>query len=135
MGLDMYLEGRTFNWSHGANGAERPKRDGFEVKRIILELAYWRKHPNLHGYIVKNFAEGKDDCQDIFLSPENIEDTIRAAVEGRLPKTEGFFFGSSEGYPTKETIDPFKKALAWVNDKEAKKQLNETRDVVYRASW
>jgi len=59
MGLDMFLHGEKYFWGH--NG-KRPKEDGFEVKEHILELGYWRKHPNLHGYIVQTFADGKDEC-------------------------------------------------------------------------
>jgi hypothetical protein len=27
------------------------------------EVGYWRKHPDLHGYIVETFADGVDACQ------------------------------------------------------------------------
>lgn len=35
-------------------------------KVIALEeiIGYWRKEPNLHGFIVENFADGNDDCRE-----------------------------------------------------------------------
>ena len=54
MGLDMYLQGEAF-YTHG-----HPNRKAtpLEIEKTIYRLAYWRKHPNLHGFIVKTFADG-----------------------------------------------------------------------------
>lgn len=144
MGLDMYLEGRKYLLS-GRND-EVPTEDGFRLKEKILELGYWRKEPNLHGYIVKTFADGKDDCQDIELSVEDAQ-KIREAVRNRqLVETSGFFFGQSADPNSedpeerkwaeefeRETIEIFDKAIAWVND--AKTDKTSMRWIVYRASW
>ena len=49
------------------------------------ELAYWRKHPDLHGYIVKTFAGGKDECQDIELGKDELEILLKAIeIDGRI---------------------------------------------------
>ncbi len=32
MGLDMYLEGRTYNWTDWKNPENNPTRDGFKIK-------------------------------------------------------------------------------------------------------
>lgn len=137
MGLDMYLEGRKFlptNWNR--------TEEGFRVKEVTVELGYWRKHPNLHGYIVETFAEGRDECQDIELSAENIEQIIAAVKAKELPHTTGFFFGASEG--TQEEIDEdvaiFEKALAWLRSFERSEDQKPPAEevwpsVVYRASW
>jgi hypothetical protein len=144
MGLDMYLEGRKYltrNWKHPENDATE---DGFRLREKILELGYWRKEPNLHGYIVQTFADGKDDCQDIELCVEDLE-KIREAVRNRqLPDTSGFFFGTaadpnSESVEEREwalafereTIEILDNAIAWVNGKDE----TAMRWVVYRASW
>lgn len=58
MGLDMYLSGRKY-LRYGNDQIE----DGFRVEEKIVRLGYWRKHPNLHGYIVKTFADDVDECQ------------------------------------------------------------------------
>lgn len=154
MGLDMYLEGRTFNW---ATGDQVEMRDGFRVKGVMLELGYWRKHPNLHGYIVATFAGGKDNCQEIELDDDAIRDIIDAVKANRLPVTTGFFFGRSDGSEDTETIAILERALAWLEDAtpptmrkaepiaagmaavmikpEDFSDARESRSVIYRASW
>lgn len=137
----MYLNGKKFYWTVDYDHPEKnPSEDGFRLSEKILQLGYWRKHPNLHGYIVENFAEGKDDCREIWLSRENLEDIIRAIKEDRLPHTEGFFFGESyhediPGWSKKEvdeeSIKILEKAIAWMDEKEDK----VSRDVIYQASW
>ena len=77
MGLDMYLTGRK-SYGYMASKNEVLKEDGFPVREKVLEIGYWRKHPNLHGYIVENFAGGVDECQEIFLTPGDIADIIKA---------------------------------------------------------
>lgn len=129
MGLDMYLNGEKYFW--GFNG-ERPREDGFEVKSRTLELGYWRKHPNLHGYIVQTFAEGKDECQDIYLGEEEIQKIMEAIASNELPLTEGFFFGQSDGSEKEEDLKIFQRALDWLH---APKEEKISRSVIYRASW
>lgn len=145
MGLDMYLEGRKFHMGAGPD-FKRPEEDGFPLREKILELGYWRKEPDLHGYIVDKFADGKDECQDIYLSAENMED-IRAAVrERRLPHTTGFFFGASCDPESqdpqerewalqfeKEADEIFAKAIEWLNAGKGDREV--WRSVYYRASW
>lgn len=143
MGLDMYLEGRKYLFGD-SKGANFPTEDGFRLRQKILELGYWRKEPDLHGYIVEKYAGGKDECQDIELGREDMLDIISAVRERRLPHTEGFFFGAqcdpnSEDPQEREwalqfereTIETFEKAIAWVEGRGD----TETRYVVYRASW
>lgn len=154
MGLDMYLEGKTFNWQMDG---KRPMKDGFPVKGVTLELGYWRKHPDLHGYIVQNFADGVDDCKPIWLSADHIRQIIQAIKDKKLPKTEGFFFGESDGSEDAESIEIFEKALKWLEGSSGPKlrepepigagmaalmvkpddfvEANEGRDVFYEASW
>lgn len=136
----MYLEGRKFFWTNWEKPEKNLTEDGFRLKERILELGYWRKHPNLHGYIVENFADGKDDCQDIWLDAEDIQKIIQAIKDDKLPHTEGFFFGESyndqvPGWTKKEideeSIQTLEKALAWLETKED----GVSRDVYYKASW
>ena len=101
MGLDMYLEGHKYLSSSG--GKKRPTcKDGHEIQSTTLDLGYWRKHPNLHGYIVNTYANGVDECQAIQLNAKELEDIADAIETNRLPHTEGFFFGTSEWH--QETV-------------------------------
>ena len=75
MGLDMYLTGEKFVMATGL------QEDGFPLRSKTLELGYWRKHPNLHGYIVQTFVGGKDECQEIYLgAPERIRSAGGIAI-------------------------------------------------------
>lgn len=127
MGLDMYLEGRK-SLHH------KRQEDGYTVSAVTLDLGYWRKHPNLHGYIVENFAEsGEDDCKPIELCVENLQQIIAAVGERKLPPTEGFFFGTSD-LSDEAVADDLKMltgALNWLNSGPD----DEYRSVQYVASW
>ena len=76
------------------------------------EIAYWRKHPNLHGWMEQlwrekhyttqpsDASEPVDPDSDTFngieleLSREDIDRLEQDIIEGNLPSTSGFFFGS-----------------------------------------
>lgn len=131
MGLDMYLKGKKFIWSDYENPANNLEEDGFRVTDKTLELGYWRKHPNLHGYIVATFADGVDECQDIPLNLDALKKLLAAVERDALPHTTGFFFGESHPSYRKATIDILTKAIAWLATPDKK----ASRSVVYRASW
>jgi len=73
----------------------------FASKRGVKkkEIAYWRKHPNLEGWMANRYyekgGEGDFNCKDLFLDENDLND-LEAAVNGSLlPATQGFFFGNS----------------------------------------
>jgi hypothetical protein len=128
MGLDMLLEGRRVKW------VLDEMEEGVPVKSKTYELAYWRKHPNLHGYIVKNYAkDGVDDCEPVELDQDALIDIMAAVREDRLPLTSGFFFGSSlEGTEQRDhDLAVLTRALFWLQN-ESKQDI---RTVIYQASW
>lgn len=106
MGLDMYL---------------------FE-KDTDEQIGYWRKHPNLHGFIVQEFANGVDECQAIPLTLDNVKAIISATKEDRLPHTEGFFFGQSYPEDKEPTLEVFTKLFDKMNS-------DPSYEVYYQASW
>ena len=94
MGLDMY----AFTTIH------KPKKPvDFKMPKEIGmdEIHYWRKHPNLHGwmeqlYRTKGGANPSFNCVPVILTLEDLN-ALEAAVQGEvLPDTTGFFFGESE---------------------------------------
>ena len=93
MGLDMNLFGDksffTLEPTHEV--------DGFPVSSTILDLGYWRKHANLHGFIVDCFADGNDDCQRINLDVDDLNHLIKTLEDDKMYEetTTGFFFGRS----------------------------------------
>jgi hypothetical protein len=127
MGLDMYLNGDNFfPYDHERRKSNPP------VKREQVDLGYWRKHPNLHGYIVQTFAEGVDECQEIDLTKEQLQQIIEAVKGRRLPPTVGFFFGESEDSDEQiaQDVSIFENAIKWLEEK-----TGAWRSVSYRASW
>ena len=71
------------------------------------QIGYFRKFNALHSYIVKTFADGIDNCQDIILYKEDVEqikkvldNVLKANTEEKakdiLPTQSGFFFGSTD---------------------------------------
>jgi hypothetical protein len=123
MGLDMYLTGERY--FHSRAGTKH------ELVEERYRLGYWRKHPNLHGYLVETFADGKDDCREVSLFKDDLLQILTAIEAEELPHTEGFFFGYSDGSEKEEDIAIFTDALAWLEtaDKDA------WRSVIYQASW
>lgn len=132
MGLDMYLQGHQYYFNRTET------IDDFPVKEMIVELGYWRKHPNLHGAIVQTFADGVDNCEPIELSKDDIEKLIEMVKTNLLPHTTGFFFGESalpgsQWYEQEynDTIKQLENALKWYDSKDK----DSYRWVTYRASW
>ena len=85
MGLDMYSFAKTT-----ANAEARE------------DLAYWRKHANLHGWMQRlHVAKGGNpdpdtfNCVDLELTAADLDLLQLETLSHDLPKTQGLFFGSS----------------------------------------
>lgn len=127
MGLDMYMFGKVHRvWTEDPNATELVESSD------NIELAYWRKHPNLHGYIVQQYAGGVDKCQEIPLTATDLLDIIESVRSKELPHTEGFFFGTSTGddEEIEYDIEQLGKVLDWL-----KEDTNTLRTIHYQASW
>jgi len=136
MGLDMYLTGEKHNMPDWINPENNQYEDGYLLQSRRFALGYWRKHPDLHGFIVENFAKSMDDCKPIHLDTEDIGQIMVAIKEDRLPHTEGFFFGESDNDDEQKaesigilSIGILSRALQWLEADEA------FRSVYYQASW
>ena len=94
------------------------------------EVAYWRKHPDLHGWMQKLYEEKGGEDKSFNGDPvvltladlDRLEDDI---LGGNLPKTTGFFFGESGGMSLKD--------LEFVLD--ARKVIQEGDTIYYDANW
>ena len=81
--------------------------DGTEHKGVeeylewddTIELASWRKHPNLQGWMQELYyekgGEGEFNCVDVELTFEDLDALEATLDEEELPETVGFFFGSN----------------------------------------
>lgn len=112
MGLDQY----AFTCKPDTLGG---KQVDFDEPEGSAELAYWRKHPDLQGWLESLYREkgGAQDfnCVPVRLTMGDIERLERDVDSGALPHTEGFFFGTSQperhDHPTRVFIERAKIAL------------------------
>ena len=95
------------------------------------EIAYWRKHPNLQGWMQRLWESkgnsGDFNGDELELTWEDLDELERAVTHGQLPATKGFFFGddSDEHYREKD--------LRFI--KEARAELFMGLKVFYNSSW
>ena len=137
MGLDMYAYVASKAKQHDEfyEGAVFDKESNEMVNTNVSkprEIAYWRKHPNLHGWMEK-LAERKNLKYDSFngieveLTHEDLDDLERAVTHKQLPSTSGFFFGNDadEHY--------YESDLSFI--KNARAELFFGLKVFYNSSW
>lgn len=173
MGLDMYLYASRYqskvSWRKNKDNLEYPQ----ELKELELDIekrnflsattryqiGYWRKFNALHDYIVEHYANGEDNCEDIYLNFEDIKDMLdickkvyedlktcpkiikeekgykmeiydSKVAKEFLPPKEGFFFGSLE------IDDWYKEDIEYTIELfEKVLKLNDNFDIIYDASW
>ena len=94
------------------------------------EIAYWRKHPDLHGwmealYRAKGGAEEMFNCVNVALDAADL-DALEAAIRaGRLPSTSGPFYGQSDGSEADDDLAFIERARDAIADGET----------VFYSSW
>ena len=123
MGLDQYGTARK--------GEPRTDENGYTYYEDSMELAYWRKHPNLQGYMENLWYakgnEGEFNCVDLELTLGDIEHLEGSIMAGTLPATTGFFFGdNSDDHYTEEDLAFCQKA---------KEALAKGYTVIYYSWW
>ena len=142
MGLDMYayVASKRGQYNEFYENAEFDgTTNDFESDTVTkpYEIAYWRKHPNLHGWMEQLWRSkgmpgtGNRDVTfngiELELSWDDLDELERAVVHKKLPSTRGFFFG--------EEADQFyhDKDLAFV--KAARIEMFMGLKVFYNSSW
>ena len=126
MGLDM------FAFSTKA----KPKTEvDFETKNFDpTEIHYWRKHPNLHGWMQNLYeSKGGDPNADfngecVVLTESDLDDLEHDIKQCDLPDTTGFFFGNSQN-----DDDEMKDDLEFV--RKARTAIKEGKTVYYTSWW
>jgi hypothetical protein len=122
MGLDMYAY---------ATAEKLASAVDFEEPENSDKLHYWRKHPDLHGWMEELYVEKGGNDPDFNLSPVMLNsadlDRLEAAVTGKkLPDTEGFFFGVSKGSEVHDDLSFIAKA---------RESIASGKSVYYVAWW
>lgn len=123
MGLDMYVYKTPQIFEAEVD---------FDVNEDLLELVhYWRKHPNLHGwmeclYRSKGGKAKHFNCVNVLLTSEDLDQLRAYILSEELPETAGFFFGNSDG--TEKSDD-----LLFID--KAKESLAEGKRLFYHPWW
>lgn len=95
------------------------------------EIAYWRKHPNLHGWMHRLWASrgnsGEFNGDELELTWEDLDRLEQDIRNKKLPGTSGFFFGSDADDEYREDDLKFVR--------EAKAEAFLGLKVFYNSSW
>jgi hypothetical protein len=128
MGLDQYayvaakagVMNDYYEQDADANGVTQPR-----------EIAYWRKHPNLQGWMQRLWEsqgnEGEFNGDELELTWADLDALELAVTHGQLPATGGFFFGRNADEEYRESDLEFIKA--------ARAELFLGLKVFYNSSW
>jgi hypothetical protein len=150
MGLDQYAyaAAKARARDDWYEDAEYDKDAGEYVNRgktKPIELAYWRKHANLQGWMEalwvekgKPMTDGSEPPEpsdwgtgfngiELELTTEDIDRLEQAILNGELPPTKGFFFG--------EGADDYYRDQDLQFVREARANLFLSLRVFYNSSW
>jgi hypothetical protein len=129
MGLDMYAF-RVKAEDVIDDFTVREETDGRKEK--LEELAYWRKHHDLHGwmerlYRAKGGTKESFNCVPVRLTKADITCLEHDVLTNRLPETQGFFFGTNppDEFTREQDMEFIKKAKIAMAD----------GDAIYYDSW
>ena len=156
MGLDQYLVANKNVGGSEWRGAEENKQFSEVLEamnacdmtskadipsvNIGVQVGYWRKANQIHGWFVEHVQGGDDDCREYYVDREQLREllvTCRAVAQDRskaeelLSPTQGFFFGSDgidEWYW--QDIDNTIELLSYVLD-----NVGNDWTFTYRSSW
>jgi len=151
----MYLSKKTYvkNWSFHKSeekhtisvkkgGKSRKDIKPKRVSYIVEEVMYWRKANAIHSWFVENCQNGVDECQESYVSREQLEELASICEEvaktkntSLLETQSGFFFGGTE-YDEyyfdecKETAKGLRNLLAEETPEDC-----SSGNFYYEASW
>jgi hypothetical protein len=136
MGLDQYAyaatsAGQQQEFWETAEAAEGSMEYVSRTVERPREIAYWRKHPNLHGWFRAEWESegngGDFNGDELEITWDMLERLEYDVINGELPQTEGFFFGNPADaeYRTDD--------LEFI--KNARTELFMGLKVFYNSSW
>jgi hypothetical protein len=110
----------NYEWEKDSSSIPKPR-----------EIAYWRKHPNLHGWMHKLWNErghsGDFNGDELELTFEDLDRLEYVVKHRELPGTSGFFFGTD--------ADDYYRAQDLEFVKQARSELTQGMKVFYNSSW
>ena len=125
MGLDMYA------FSVAKNDGNQDFVIAEDNERT--EIAYWRKHHDLHGWFERLYRDKGGDaesfnCIPVRLTVEDLDVLQADLVDSALPETTGCFFGNNP--PDEESLREDLKFVA-----NARVEIAMGREVYYDSWW
>ena len=139
MGLDQYATARKGEprkvpqtWTTtDADGNEEEVVEYYNEWDDTIELAEWRKHPNLQGWMEELWyekgGEGEFNCVDLELTLKDLDALEATLDEEALPETAGFFFGTDSSDYYAETDREFIV--------QARAAIKQGYKVIYSSWW
>jgi hypothetical protein len=134
MGLDMYayvgIKGQRDDYYDKGDWDDTAK-DFVSPVAKPREIAYWRKHPNLHGWMQRLWESqgnsGDFNGDELELTWADLDALEQAVIHGQLPATGGFFFGNDADEHYRESDLEFIR--------NARAELFLGLRVFYNSSW
>lgn len=106
MGLDMHVF---------ATCEEITTDTDIQTDGSHLQLHYWRKHPNLHGWMERLYRQkggrAEFNCTGVKLTMADLRQLEAVIEAGKLPETCGFFFGQTDGSERQDDLVFIHKAM------------------------
>ena len=135
MGLDMYayVAVRAGQQKEFYEGYELQENGDYTNPKVTQprEIAYWRKHPNLHGWMQQLWESrgnsGEFNGDELELTYEDLEILELDVIAGALHNTSGFFFGND--------ADDYYKPSDLIFVQEARAEMFLGLKVFYNSSW
>jgi hypothetical protein len=105
---------------------------------VNIEIAYWRKHNRLQGWMEDLFRskfpdfEGDFNCEEVELTLEDLDKLESDIKQRALPETGGFFFGDdSYSYPEQDGMTDYD--LQFIE--KARQHIADGDKVIYSSWW
>ena len=148
MGLDMYAYKSKHKPERKCNARDYIK-PGTDLRYDSHEkgdeqLHYWRKHPNLHGWMQELYTENEGyinpdggwvqfNTNSVEIDLDDLEALEKAVKTRQLPYTEGFFFGESYWEDNFPHTDRDSDDLEFI--RKAREAIEQGFYVYYTSCW
>ena len=127
MGLDQYAFARQVI------------KDDEEEDPVDIDVAVWRKHNRLQGWMENLYRDKHPDfdrdfnCVELELTAEDLDRLEQDVNERALPRTEGFFFGD-DSY-SQDVWEDYNKDRDLKFIKDAREYLKDGYRILYSSWW